>query len=167
MGESALTVPLVAARAGVTPSTIYRRWGDLAGVLADVAVEHMQPDNEPPDTGSLSGDLQAWSEQYLEEMSSDVGRALIRDVLGSSGQGDVTSAACRCFDFTQSQIETMLARARQRGEAAVPEAGVLMDHLVAPIIHRLLFAPQAPDLAWLHARLQGLKGSPKAQTPGA
>ncbi|MFE3652021.1 helix-turn-helix domain-containing protein, partial [Streptomyces sp. NPDC059152] len=29
VGRDALTVPLIAARAGVTPSTIYRRWGDL------------------------------------------------------------------------------------------------------------------------------------------
>ncbi len=27
---SEITVPMIAARAGVTPSTIYRRWGDLS-----------------------------------------------------------------------------------------------------------------------------------------
>ena len=42
-GRAVLTVPLIAARAGVTPSTIYRRWGDLADLLADVAVERMRP----------------------------------------------------------------------------------------------------------------------------
>ncbi|NWE73817.1 helix-turn-helix transcriptional regulator, partial [Pseudomonas gingeri] len=35
--RSTLTVPQIAARAGVTPSTIYRRWGDLSELLADVA----------------------------------------------------------------------------------------------------------------------------------
>ena len=38
-----LTVPQIAARAGVTPSTIYRRWGDLSALLADVALERMLP----------------------------------------------------------------------------------------------------------------------------
>jgi len=46
-GRGELTVPLIAARAGVTPSTIYRRWGDLAELLADVAVERLRPDGEP------------------------------------------------------------------------------------------------------------------------
>ena len=32
--RSTVTVPQIAARAGVTPSTIYRRWGDLAALLA-------------------------------------------------------------------------------------------------------------------------------------
>ena len=32
-GRAAVTVPMIAARAGVTPSTIYRRWGELADLL--------------------------------------------------------------------------------------------------------------------------------------
>ena len=75
-----LTVPQIAARAGVTPSTIYRRWGDLSALLADVALERMLP-SEPQDTGTLAGDLHAWAEQYLDEMSSELGRTLIRDVV--------------------------------------------------------------------------------------
>ena len=33
MSRPEITVPLIAARAGVTPSTIYRRWGDLQELL--------------------------------------------------------------------------------------------------------------------------------------
>ncbi|MET1067347.1 MAG: helix-turn-helix domain-containing protein, partial [Pseudomonas prosekii] len=51
--RSTVTVPQIAARAGVTPSTIYRRWGDLSTLLADVALARLQPETEPADTGSL------------------------------------------------------------------------------------------------------------------
>src|SRR3954467_3703233 len=80
-GRAELTVPLIAARAGVTPSTIYRRWGDLGELLADVAVECLRPDGEPLDTGSVAGDLHAWAEQYADEMSSPVGLSMLRDVV--------------------------------------------------------------------------------------
>jgi AcrR family transcriptional regulator len=158
VGRGALTVPMIAARAGVTPSTIYRRWGDLADLLADVALERLRPDMAPPDTGSWRGDLEAWSLQYLDEMTSDVGRAMVRDVLAGSPQGG-QPVPCRCFDFTASQIDAMLARARARGEARVPTTEALMDGIVAPIIYRLLFAPQPPDAAWLQARLQQCLGA--------
>ncbi len=153
LGRSALTMPLIAARAGVTPSTLYRRWGDLADLLADVAVARMRPDMEPPDTGSLAGDLAAWSEQYLDEMSSDVGRALVRDVLAGRAPVDGQPVPCRCYEFTAAQLDTVLARARARGETDLPTTDALVDGIVAPIMHRLLFAPQAPDTAWLHHRL--------------
>ena len=42
--RASLTVPQIAARAGVTPSTIYRRCGDLAALLADVAFARMRPE---------------------------------------------------------------------------------------------------------------------------
>ena len=44
LGREALTVPAIAARAGVTPSTVYRRWGDLRELLSDVAVERLRPE---------------------------------------------------------------------------------------------------------------------------
>lgn len=152
-GRAALTVPLIAAQAGVTPSTIYRRWGDLAALLADVAVEHMRPDADPRDTGSLWGDLQAWSEQYLDEMTSGVGRAMVRDVLAGTGQPGGQPVPCRCYEFTASQLDTIVARAHARREPGVPTVDALMDGLVAPLMYRLLFAPAPPDAGWLHQRL--------------
>ena len=79
-----LTVPQIAAEAGVTPSTIYRRWGDLAALLADVAVERLRPISDPEDTGAVASDLRAFIEQFMEEMSSTVGRTLLREVFSPS-----------------------------------------------------------------------------------
>ncbi|RZI95888.1 MAG: TetR/AcrR family transcriptional regulator [Variovorax sp.] len=148
-GRDALTVPLIAARAGVTPSTIYRRWGDLVELLADVSVQRLRPDSEPADTGSVAGDLRAWAEQFHEEMSSEVGIGMIRDVLSTGQYGDGTGA-CQCAAFTASQVELMLARGRARGEP-VPEVDTVMDGFVAPLMYRLVFGP-APATAAQAAR---------------
>jgi AcrR family transcriptional regulator len=132
-----VTVPMIAAEAGVTPSTIYRRWGDLPTLLADVAVERLRPDGDPLDTGSLRGDLLAWGEQYREEMASSPGQAMIRDLLGS-GEND---SPCQCYAYTSSIIQIMLDRAIARGEPA-PSACLVMDRFVAPVIYRLLFTTE-------------------------
>jgi AcrR family transcriptional regulator len=145
-----VTVPLIAAQAGVTPSTIYRRWGDLTALLADVAVERLRPDGEPLDTGSLRGDLLAWGEQYREEMASGPGQAMIRDVLGS-GDND---SPCQCYAYTESLIQIMLDRALARGEPA-PSARLVMDRFVAPVIYRLLFTPEPVDEAHAQTLLLG------------
>ncbi|MFT4267328.1 MAG: TetR/AcrR family transcriptional regulator [Xenophilus sp.] len=153
-GRDALTVPMIAARAGVTPSTIYRRWGDLAELLADVSVERMQPEGEPADTGSLRGDLLAWAEQYNEEMSSPLGRGMLRDVLSAPSPDG--RPAYRCASLFAQQIGTLVARAEARGGAAPPVDRV-MDTLIAPLLFRLLFttAPAtAGEIAgWVDASL--------------
>jgi len=136
MDRAEITVPLIATKAGVTPSTIYRRWGDLRELLADVAVERLRPDMQPVDTGSAKRDLLQWAEQYAEEMSSGPGRQMIRDTLAST---DGVSAQ-QCCDFTRQQIEVIAARAARRGEA-FPEPDAVLDHVVAPILHRILFSP--------------------------
>src|ERR1700741_373879 len=71
--------PAVAARAGVTPSTIYRRWGTLSQLLSDVALEKLRPETAPVDTGSLKGDLTLWLEHDFEGRGSCPGGARIRD----------------------------------------------------------------------------------------
>jgi AcrR family transcriptional regulator len=147
-----LTVPQVAARAGVTPSTIYRRWGDLPTLLADVALQHFHPDNGPADTGSLQSDLETWAQGYQEEMSSAPGRAMTRDVLASN---DSRSPACQCAAITRSQIQMILDRAIERGETP-PDANTILDNVVAPLIYRLLFDDAPIDPAFARTRMMML-----------
>jgi AcrR family transcriptional regulator len=151
-GRAALTVPLIAARAGVTPSTIYRRWGELADLLADVALERMRPDGEPADTGSVAGDLQAWVEPYRDEMSSELGLGMMVDVLsarGGAGTEGRQTVSCQCAAITAAQIEIIVARGIARGEA-VPEVDAVMDTVVSPIVYRSLFGVEPMTPA--HAR---------------
>ena len=148
-GRTELTVPLIAAHAGVTPSTIYRRWGDLADLLADVAKEELRPDGEPADTGGVRSDLVRWAEQYLDEMSSEIGLTMMRDVIAGSAGGD-NPVPCQCAAFTQSLIQIILDRGIARGEA-VPQAEAVMDGVVAPIIYRTLFGPAPITQRGVHA----------------
>jgi AcrR family transcriptional regulator len=134
----------------VTPSTIYRRWGDLGELLADVALERLRPDGDPADTGSVAGDLQAWTEQYLDEMSSEVGLSMMRDVLAAKGgtgaaAGGAPPVPCQCAQITSAQIAVIVERGVARGEA-VPEVDAVMDTVVSPIVYRALFGP-APATA--------------------
>nr|CTQ90262.1 Transcriptional regulator, TetR family [Kibdelosporangium sp. MJ126-NF4] len=143
-GRDALTVPLVAARAGVTPSTIYRRWGDLQELLSDVAVERLRPEAPPEDHGSLASDLTAWAELFLDEMASPGGRAYIRDALLGDPDG---SNAGQCSDYAADQIGVILTRAADRGETA-PETETVIDGVVSPIMYRILFRPAGLDSAY-------------------
>ena len=148
LGREGLTVPQIATQAGVTPSTIYRRWGDLQTLLADVALERMQPEAAPADTGTLRTDLEAWAQQYLEEMSSTPGRAMLRDVLAAS---DGQRSACQCSGITLGQLQAVVDRAAARGEAP-PAALHLLDRIVSPIVYRVLFGDEhmpAPDTSAL------------------
>ena len=135
VGRGEINVPMIAERAGVTASTVYRRWGDLSQLLADTAAERLRPIADPDDTGSLAGDLSAFVSQYAEEMASPVGRGLLRDVLAETGS-DV--AAGRCCAYTTQHLQTINARAQARGEAgfSIDEA---IDVLIAPICYRILF----------------------------
>jgi AcrR family transcriptional regulator len=135
IGRASLTVPLVAGRAGVTPSTIYRRWGGLAELLTDVALGSLRAESAP-DTGTVTGDLQAWAEQYLDEMTSPVGLALIQDVLASNR----TDASGQCSVHVASQLTQIVERGLARAEAS-PTVEAFMDAVVAPIIYRALFGP--------------------------
>lgn len=158
VGRAELNVPMIAERAGVTPSTIYRRWGDLGQLLADVAAERLRPISEPDDTGSLAGDLRAFVLQYAEEMSSDVGQGLLHDVLAETGS---EAAAGKCCQYTIDHLQTLKTRALARGENSfdVDEA---LDIVIAPICYHILFSDRdvSPDYVLsLLARFETLRGA--------
>jgi AcrR family transcriptional regulator len=151
-----LTVPQIAAEAGVTPSTIYRRWGDLAALLADVAVQRLRPIADPEDTGAVASDLRLFIEQFMEEMSSPVGRALIRDVFSPSGE----TYPVQCGGFTREHLTTIISRAKARGEAAF-DIDEVIDHVVAPIIYHILYGDRELTLDYCHSLLDRVRSLPR------
>ncbi|MEP9377586.1 TetR/AcrR family transcriptional regulator C-terminal ligand-binding domain-containing protein [Aquabacter sp. CN5-332] len=153
MDRAEITVPMIAARAGVTPSTVYRRWGDLSELMADVAVQRLRPIADPADTGGMWSDLEAWAEQYMEEMSSPVGQALLRDVLGTLGESDRPEQCCQ---FTNEQLGTIAARAAARGETPF-RVDEVVDHLVAPLVFHIIFNDREVGPDYCRALIARLK----------
>jgi AcrR family transcriptional regulator len=144
--RATLTVPQIAARAGVTPSTIYRRWGDLSVLLGDVALARLRPDSEPANTGSLRGDVRAWAEQYLDEMSSETGRNILRDVQCSPTSG-------YCVTIINAQLQIILERYRDSGETP-PGVDRLVNMVVAPTVFRILYSAAPLALEELHELIE-------------
>jgi AcrR family transcriptional regulator len=151
-----LTVPQIAAAAGVTPSTIYRRWGDLSALFADVAVQRLRPICDPEDTGALASDLRLFIEQFMEEMSSPVGRELMRDVFSQPGE----ARTAQCGTFTADHLTTIANRAKARGETPF-DVDEVIDHVIAPIIYHILYGDRELTLDYCHSLLDRIRSLPR------
>jgi Tetracyclin repressor-like, C-terminal domain/Bacterial regulatory proteins, tetR family len=149
-----LTVPQIAAVAGVTPSTIYRRWGDLSALLADVAVQRLRPVADPEDTGAVMSDLRVFIEQFMEEMTSPVGQALVRDVFSQSGY------PVQCAGFTHEHLTMIVSRAKARGETPF-DIDEVIDHVVAPITYHILYGDRELTLDYCHSLLDRIQSPPR------
>src|SRR3954463_11864826 len=75
-GAEKVTIPLVAERAGVNPTSVYRRWGDAATLLNDIATYRLDPQRELPRTGDLRADLIAWAREIVEHYRKPLNAAL-------------------------------------------------------------------------------------------
>ncbi|GGV22324.1 TetR family transcriptional regulator [Streptomyces longisporoflavus] len=138
-GYGNFTVGDVAARAGVADSSIYRRWGSLEALLTDVALTRLNAQSPMPDTGSLAGDLRTYAAQVAREITGPDGLALLRLAFALSGTGEQgVQARDTIRDERTRQLQSMLDRARERGEDA-PDAFEVLDHIMAPMYIRVLF----------------------------
>ena len=144
-GYGKFTVGDIAARAGVADSSIYRRWGSLETLLADVALTRLNAQSPMPDTGSLAGDLRSYAAQVAREITGPDGLALLHLAIAlSDDQG--LQARDEVIADRGRQLQSMLDRAVARGERAPDALGVL-DHVMAPMYIRVLFGlgPLTPE----------------------
>jgi len=154
-GCADLTVPSIAAAAGVAPSTIYRRWGDAHSLLSDAALEHLTCASIPRVTGTARDDLTTWFTQFLDALSSRTGRTALRAIMASGGRSYTNRAAyasaCRTsIRLILGQTETV--------HDITPAVDFVVDRLVVPTIVRVLFhldPPDCKDLALLADRALG------------
>jgi AcrR family transcriptional regulator len=123
----------VAARAGVNPTSLYRRWGDATYLAADTALARLNRDFPIPDTGSLKGDMLGWAGTAAKHLSERKTSLLLRVVTSMAPAGRALPIEAR-----SKELEVMLERARARGEAA-PDVIEVFEIVVAPLYLRVLF----------------------------
>ena len=138
-GYGTLNMTDIAERAGVAATSLYRRWGDVRVLIMEVAVERLMQEHPLPNTGALAQDLRTWARSIAAGLSSPEGssffQAFIATALpiGSNGAARMAPLQPRV-----AQLETMLDRARARGEPS-PSIEDVVDMLLAPLYTRTLF----------------------------
>jgi AcrR family transcriptional regulator len=137
-----VTVSEIAERAGVNPTSIYRRWGTLEALILDVEEGRLEVRSPIPNTGTLRGDLLAYAKQAAREITRPGGMAFFRAVLAVSQGGD--AARVQPLRKRGGQIQAMLDRAGDRGEPA-PAITDVLDCILAPIYLRAILAIGGPD----------------------
>jgi AcrR family transcriptional regulator len=78
---SRITMAKVAERAGVTSTTVYRRWGSLENLVGAVANATVSDRAPLADTGTLAGDIRAHSVTLVNDLTGENRRFLLRALM--------------------------------------------------------------------------------------
>ncbi|KQO62677.1 TetR/AcrR family transcriptional regulator [Curtobacterium sp. Leaf261] len=141
-GAERISFPVIAERAGVNPTTLYRRWDDVNALLEEVTVAALTRDGESlPDTGSLDGDLTEWATVIARDIRRPERTRYLRAM--ASARVDLV-AECPVTDCRLEQAAEIVTRAEGRGESA-PTAQQILDHVVAPLYYRVIVALAIDD----------------------
>ncbi|WP_121712375.1 TetR/AcrR family transcriptional regulator [Streptomyces sp. E5N91] len=151
-GHEGLTVEGVAARAGVHRTTVYRRWRDVGGLLVDVIDAAGEMDWQPPDTGSLRGDLTALNREIQESLVVRPSFAVAL-MAASFHSEQAARAQTRLWADRYAQCEILVERAVERGELPVRgargatdlDARSLLIAATAPVYHQVVLLRADPD----------------------
>jgi len=136
-GTEKLSFPVIAERAGVNPTTLYRRWEDVHVLLEEVAVAALTKDGEmPPDAGSVQKDLTEWALIIARDITRAERVRYLRATVAA--RVDMVSS-CPVMAKRAEQAAEIVRRARERGEAAPTEVQIL-DHVISPLYHHVAFA---------------------------
>ncbi|SFW74591.1 TetR/AcrR family transcriptional regulator [Amycolatopsis australiensis] len=141
-GADKVTIPAVARRAGVNPSSVYRRWGTTAALLADVAAQQHE-EGAPELLGDLRGDLERTAVWTLADLTRPGGVAFFRAEVAPDVD-DRRAGLSECLRRVSGRFRIALEAAAERGEKT-PSLEQVLDRVVAPIYFRVVFSIPETD----------------------
>jgi AcrR family transcriptional regulator len=124
-GYDGLTVDEVAAEGRASKATVYRSWPTKAELVLAAFIEGIQQDDDPPDTGTLRGDLVALGDMICGHAREH--GATMQAVLGELNRIPALQTALRQFLAGRKALtQDILTRAARRGEI---DAGAIDSEL--------------------------------------
>jgi len=146
-GYAGTTVERIAERAGVAKTTIYRRWGRLSGLLADLMAQYAAQEIPVPDTGCLDSDLRALAREIVASLENPAIRAAFSSVVAAAIQDEAARQVLSRFIAARTATMTVIVqRASQRGELPDgTDAAEVLQIVTAQIYYRLFIAGEQPS----------------------
>jgi AcrR family transcriptional regulator len=141
-GAESLTIDAIAAEAGVGRQTIYRWWPSKGAVVADALARHAQVVVPGRDTGSFSGDLEAFFVDSFAGLQDKRLANRLRQIVATAQHDEHIARVLA--DFTAARraaLRALLERGRSAGElAADADPDMLVDMAYGVLYYRLLVA---------------------------
>ncbi|MER7401109.1 TetR/AcrR family transcriptional regulator [Streptomyces sp. NPDC000070] len=141
-GFTGLDLADIARRAGVGKTTVYRRWGTVTGLVADLLADMAEQSAPRTETGSLLGDLMA-NARLVQRTLTDPRQGPLFKALIAAATGDPKTAAAlhRFYDIRVREWAPCVRQAVDRGE--VPEGTdthEVVRAVSAPLYYHLLIS---------------------------
>lgn len=146
-GYEGTTVERVAQRAGTAKTTIYRRWGSLDGLLADLMAEHAAREVLAPDEGDLDSDLRELARAVVASLADPAIRAAFGSMLAAAVQDPAARGVLSSFLAGRiARMAVIIDRAVERGELPPDTDAADVIRTTAILIYgRLFFAGEPPS----------------------
>ncbi|GAA4552475.1 TetR/AcrR family transcriptional regulator [Streptomyces collinus] len=141
-GFTGLDLADVARRADVGKTTVYRRWGSVTALVADLLEDMAEQSAPRTETGSLLGDLTA-NALLVQRTLTDPRQGPLFKALIAAATGDAKTAAAlhRFYDIRVREWAPCVRQAVNRGE--VPEGTdphEVIRAVSAPLYYHLLIS---------------------------
>jgi AcrR family transcriptional regulator len=165
-GIAEMTIESVAARAGVSKVTVYRRWpGKIALVLA--ALESLR-ELTFPDTGNLIDDLREIRRDLLNLVESSNLADVLPALMAERRRSEHSQAIRRYVESRSRPFVVVIERAIARGELRTSMPAELIAHAISSPLAMSLLNRDEPltDREWtdvVQAFIRGLTVKPQAK----
>jgi AcrR family transcriptional regulator len=117
LGYDRMTMDAIAARAHASKATIYRTWPDKPDLVAEALAHHFGGAPEPPNTGSLRGDLLALMTTACQNVNSPDGQVMAGVMTAAARDPALGRTLRECmYEEKHTVHEAVIRRAIQRGE---------------------------------------------------
>lgn len=137
----------MAARAGVSTATLYRRCSSKDDLVIAAAADYHETLDTQSDSGCLEGDLRAVLRAKAATLTGEGGR-LMQALIGEATQNTALAEALTDAFLTpvHRRVEEAVRRAVDRGEIPpVEDIELLGDVVAGPMMSRFLLTPRRPD----------------------
>jgi AcrR family transcriptional regulator len=144
-GYERLSVPDIAAKAGLNKTSVYRRWPNKVALVGDAMHSTLGQAGALPDTGSLRGDLLALTQFAMAFAQSPLGMGVLRMLLAEGFNPDVRGLATALFREQETPgHQLVFTRAIARGELHKDADIQMALTAVAGTLLQRVFVEQAP-----------------------
>jgi AcrR family transcriptional regulator len=161
-GLSGVSVDEVSRRSGVAKTTIYRHWPTRSALLLEACMQ-FAPRLQPPNTGTLRGDLTAITLTMAQRLENSRWSAALPSVIDAAERDpDIAELQARQHAGIMAAFGAIATRAKERGELdEAYDPSELTAAIAGPLFYRRWFSRQKLDERFVRGVVERALGANK------